>query len=289
VAKQLSQLDSSTDCKLVELYLNGEYNGVYLLCEQVEVNEHRVEVDEDSATDDTGYLVEMDGWADGTCVTVPDPLDGETGKNRKYSIKAPDKISTSPTRKNYIYQYLTDCMTAIYGTDYERVKELMDVESFAQAYIIFELFKNPDVNYSSFFMHKDKGGKLFCGPVWDFDMSCGNVSHKGGNKYNELWAKKTNPWFNGLLRFEEFRNLVAEQLRSNQSIIESTLDDCYNYAYSVDNSIKLNWERWNIEENTWNPNYILALKTWEEQVEYTRTFLENSYNFLLETYQLPTQ
>ncbi len=283
VAKQFSTLGSTPDCRLVEVYLNGEYNGVYLLCEQVEVNENRVEIDEDSATVDTGYLVEMDGWADGTCVAVPDSLN----KDRKYSIKSPDNIGRSAERREYIRKYLEDCLNALNGTDYEKVKELMDVESFAQAYIVFELFKNPDVDYSSFYMHKDAGGKLICGPVWDFDMCCGNVSHKGNvcQRYDYLWAKETNPWFNGLMSFEEFRTLVSNELRTKESIIKSTLDDCYAYAYSMDDSIKLNFEKWDIlGKYVWDPAYIIELDTWEEQVEFTRTFIENSYDFLLETY-----
>ena len=284
-ARQLSTLGSTPDCRLVEVYINGDYNGVYVLCEQVEVNQNRVEVEEDSLEADTGYLVEMDGWADGVCVTVPDPL-GDKGASRKYSIKYPDNVGSSQAQKDYIYQYLTNCMSAINGTDYEKVKELMDVESFAQAYIIFELFKNPDVDYSSFYMHKDKGGKLMCGPVWDFNMCCGNVSHKGTNcqKYDYLWAKETNPWFNGLLNFEEFRTLVGEQLREYEQQIKLTLEECYSYAYSMGDSIKLNFEKWDYAEETWNPSYILALESWEEQVEFVEDFLENSYAFLLETY-----
>lgn len=286
-AREMSALVSSPDCQLVEVYLNGEYNGVYLLCEQVEVNENRVEISEVESADvlDTGYLVEMDGWADGICVTVPDSL--KTDTDRKYSIKAPNIVGISVRHRTFIENYLKNSLEAINGTDYELVKALVDVESFAQAYIIFELFKNPDVDYSSFYMYKDAGGKLMCGPVWDFDMSLGNVSHKGTDvqKYNYLWARYKNPWFKGLLEHEEFRQLVAEQLLENKQTILATLDECYLYAYDKQEALEKNFEKWDIlGQYVWDPSYIIELDTWEEQTEWTRDYLEKSLNFLLETY-----
>lgn len=291
-ARALSALESSPDSQLVEVYLNGEYRGVYLLCEQVEVNENRVEISEveDQNIVDTGYLVEMDGWGDGICVVVPDSLNS----NRKYSIKSPDIVGISVTHRAFIEDYLKSSLSAINGADYEAVKELVDVESFAQAYIIFELFKNPDVDYSSFYMYKDAGGKLKCGPVWDFDMCLGNVSHKGSDvqKYNYLWARNKNPWFKGLLEHEEFRLLVGQQLRDNKLTIQQTLDECYIYAYDKEDAFEKNFEKWTDvmgnehlwSPNNWDPAYIVELETWAEQVEFTRDYLEKSLDFLLETY-----
>ncbi len=50
----------SSDCTHVELYLNGEYHGVYLLCEQTQINRGRIDIPE-KADDDTslehGYLM----------------------------------------------------------------------------------------------------------------------------------------------------------------------------------------------------------------------------------------
>ena len=295
VAGEFSKLSSTTNSQPVELYVNGEYKGNYLLCEQVEVNEHRVEIDEteSSSVVDTGYLVEMDGWGDGICVTVPDSY--PRGEARKYSIKSPDIVGTSIAHREYIKQYLTNSLNAINGTDYEKVKELIDVDSFAQAYIIFELFKNPDVDYSSFYMHKDAGGKLMCGPVWDFDMCLGNVTHKGSDvqKYNYLWAKTMNPWFGGLLKHEEFVELVGKTLADYAPTIRSALQRCYNYVRDPKHvgGFTRNFERWDImgETHLWepgraDPSYITELLTWQEQVDFTEDYLEKSLDFLLQTY-----
>lgn len=284
-ALELSELDSSPNCQSVEVYLNGEYRGIYLLCEQVEINKHRVEISEDETFVDTGYLVEMDGWTDTVQVYVPDNLN----KSRRYTIKAPDSDVITAEQKEFIKQYLTDCMTAIQGDDYQRVQELIDVKSFAQAYIIFELFKNPDVDYSSVYFHKDAGGKLCCGPVWDFDMSIGNVNHKGDGVFKStktLWTKDRCPWFNELLRFNDFKKLVAAELLECEDKILDSLDENYNYVYAHAEAYKKNFEKWKVlGVNTWtNPSYIVAIDTWKGQVDYTRTYLQESLAYLIEYY-----
>lgn len=285
VAIQFSELGSTPNCQSVEVYLNGEYRGVYLLCEQVEVNEHRVEIEEDSTNVDTGYLVEMDGWKDDVQVAVPDNLNG----SRKYTVKAPDSDVITADQKAYIQQYLRDCISAVQGTDYERVKELIDVKSFAQAYIIFDLFKNPDTDYSSVYFYKDKGGKLCCGPVWDFDMSIGNVNHKGGGVFKStetLWSKEKCPWFKGLTSFAEFRNLVGQELLTYKDIILDTLNREFEYAYNHGTAYMNNFNKWDVlGKNTWtNPSYIVEIDTWSGQVHYARTYLEESLDYLIEYY-----
>ena len=286
LAGAMSSLENAPDCLLVEVYMNGRYDGVYLLCEQVEINEHRVEVSENTLVTDTGYLVEMDGWAEGVCVSVPDSLNG----NRKYAIKGPEEEFITNEHKQFIEQYLKNCLSAINGNDYEAVKYLVDVESFAQAYIIFELFKNPDVNYSSFYLCKDAGGKLAFGPVWDFDMCLGNVNHKGNDvkKYNYLWAKNTNPWFKGLLAHEEFAQRVAELIDEYQPIFEAELTKYYKEAYENQGAYEQNFIRWKVMNICvqFEPNEIVALGSWEKNVEWTKTYLKNSFDFLQATYDV---
>lgn len=291
VAGVFSELESSPDCQSVEVYLNGEYVGVYLLCEQVEVAKNRVEIT-DTPEDgvETGYLVEMDGWAyeeGASKINLGDSLNS----GRTYSVKTPDVEPLTDHHKEYIRAYLATCLSAFDGEDYEAVCELVDVKSFAQAYIVFELFKNPDVNYSSFYMYKDVGGKLKCGPVWDFDMAFGNSNHKGNDcrRYDYLWAKETNPWFKGLFNFEEFETLVGEQLVEYKDAINNMISTSLEYAYSRQEAYEKNFERWQVMgvKVRFEPAELLAILEWSEHIEYNRTYLKNSMDFLFETYVTP--
>ena len=50
----------SADCIHVELYINGEYNGVYLLCEQTQIDNDRIDIPEKKDNDknlELGYLL----------------------------------------------------------------------------------------------------------------------------------------------------------------------------------------------------------------------------------------
>ena len=281
VGEELSELKATPDCQSVEVYLNGKYHGVYLLCEQIEVNDHRVEVSENLTTTESSFLVEMDGWTDDVQVYVPDNLNS----GRRYSVKFPDSEEITDEQKKYIENYLKSCISAIQGSDYSLVTDLIDVKSFAQAYIIFELFKNPDTNYSSLYFYKDIDGKLICGPLWDFDMSVGNVSHKGNGVFEStetLWSKAECPWFKGLLNFKEFADLVGEELTEYAPIIRATIERKLEYVYAHSDAYKKNFEKWDIlGKQTWsNPEYLVEITTWEEHVEYVRSYLEKSLQYL---------
>lgn len=286
VAGQLEGLECAPDCQSVEVYVNGEYRGVYLLCEQVEAGSNRVEISEDASVVDTGYLLEMDGWKDGVYVTVGDKLNG----GRAYVIKSPGEDEITNDHKNFIKNYLTQCISAAQGSDYEKVKELIDVESFAQAYIVLELFKCPDVDYSSLYFYKQAGGKLYFGPVWDFDMSASNVTHKlNATKvnYNYLLVKEICPWFKALLNYSEFRELVGNTLAEYKNVIEQTIASELEYAYSKHEAFDKNFtDAWQIlGASIWtNPAQFNAMQSWSEHVEYLKTYLANSLEFLLEAY-----
>ena len=279
VASLFDTINSTTGVQFVDLYVNGEYYGVYLLCEQIEVRQNKIDISENEGVD-TGYLIELDSRKDGTYVSIED---------KYYVIKSPK--TTDPELKalykEFISGYLEDCIVALKSGNYEAVCELMDPESFAEAYIVYELFNCVDVGYASFNMYKDAGDKLYCGPVWDFDRSLGLVGNtKGAKNYDTLWAKEQNPWFNYLLQYDEFRELVSSKLIEKSDEITRKLDECYDYLYASQDSIDRNFVKWRILGTfVWpNDDELTALKTWELQVEYTRTYLYNSLNFLLAEY-----
>lgn len=327
-ALSMSELEYSSKGQSVELYLNGVYQGVYYLCEQIQVKKNRVnitEFDEDlvQGPQDLGYLIEMDAWAadGGNQSGIANyTKDGDvfvtvTNGQQPYVIKDPEDVFFNEAGEfdaekaapylEYIQGYIQDCINAIHGTDYNAVCELIDVKSFAQAYIIFDLFKNPDTNYSSVYFYKDADKKLVASPVWDFDMSIGNVTHKanaGTNAQNfrdttYLWTAEKNVWFRELLEFSEFKDLVGAELQENEATLRATIAENIQYARDHKKAYEKNFTVWNLIGNTsvsdrdggWSvPSEFKAFETWEEHLDYIENYLNESLAFLLEHYPAPS-
>ncbi|MBE5763134.1 MAG: hypothetical protein E7338_02805 [Clostridiales bacterium] len=288
----------------VELYFNGEYMGVYLLCDQMQAGSGRIDIDEsyineDGVSDsgDIGYFLEMDARAES---------EGELNKDyivvqgNSYVIKTPD---TSDEKYNkdvacgYIEAYLTNCLSTIMGKDYSAIKTLINVESFADTYIIQELFSNTDVGFSSFYLYKDKGGELFAGPVWDFDISAGLTNYVSENgtislsPNKELYASRVNRWYELLLNVPEFKQLVSEKLYYYKSTILKTINRLdvsdNNGVYLLNHdALTLNFERWPIMgKSIWpNPAVPTSITSIEGQIEYLRLWLLSRYYYMVDCY-----
>lgn len=333
----MSELDFTSKGQSVELYLNGEYRGVYYLCEQIQIKDNRVNItQEDKGVDDDGdgmidpdsigYLVEMDAWATDSANKYLENYnkDGDVfvkidGGQKAFTIKDPEDVFFDENGEfdaekaapylAYIQGYLQECHDAIYAAktpeNYEKLCELIDVKSFAQAYIIFDLFKNPDTNYSSVYYYKDVNGKLVADPIWDFDMAIGNVTHKSGAGTNAqdfrntetLWTAEKNNWCKQLLQFPEFKALVGAELVANEAAIKKSIANDLAYARAHKEAYEKNFTKWNLIGNVgasqasgnWSvPEEFRKYATWEDHLNYIENYLNESYAYLKIAYPAPT-
>ncbi len=277
VGAEFSKLGGIGQMQFVDLYVNGQYDGVYMICEQIEIHENRINISTSEELD-TGYIVELDGRGEGDCFVVD---------NKYYAMKGPDDYTKA--QKNYIGMYVLDCVNALKSEDWEAITSLLDVESFAESYIVHETHKCCDVGYASFYLIKDKGGKLQSGPMWDFDRSLGNVYNKAGSQdANKLFASYESQWYAYLLKHEEFVQLVCEKLAEYAPIMEETYKKCFDYVEAHSDSFIRNDTRWGILGTDLypNPSNLVNTKTWQGQVEHNKKFLEDSLKFMLETYSI---
>lgn len=324
----MSELGYTSKGQSVELYLNGEYQGVYYLCEQIQVKKNRVNITQEDdeieqGPEDIGWLIEMDAWVSedqGGVDNIPTygvTSDGDVfvrvddGMYNGYVIKDPEDIlfDANGELKDefmlYVQNYIKNSLAAVSGDDYAAVCELIDVKSFAQAYIIFDLFKNPDTQYSSVYFYKDVDGKLVAAPLWDFDMAIGNVTHKkncGTNASNFrdttfLWTATQNTWFRELLEFDEFKALVGQELAENADNIRASIAADLKYAKDHMAAYEKNFEKWNLIGNTsateamgaWSvPDDFKKFDEWVDHLDYIEEYLEASLNHLLATYPAPS-
>jgi len=269
--------------ELVEVYLNGEYRGVYTLCEQVEVADDRIEI-EDGEKSDIGFLIELDGYAEGEYNSDFFSVNGV-----KYTVKSDFESSDQVIAMKL---HLGTIMSIIYEGDFDKISSCVDISSAVDMYILYELARNLDAGWSSFYMYFDEPhGMLRFSPPWDFDLSMGNsyncreqaglyVGHH--QSANGSYVKTVNPWFAALMTNEEFRTLVQSRWNQKKDELIGVINSCCDDAIAKTKTIGKNFEKWDVLHELINqePANVLALKDHASQVEYLRKWISDRASWL---------
>lgn len=272
--------------KFVNLFINGEYQGNYLLTDQVEVTNDRVDITEKEPVMDTGYLLEFDKKLYASDFVTDENffiIDGIP-----FVIKTPDK--NDETYLDVQHYFIEDYMRQVFDVlkaqgDYH---EYIDETSFIDWYIINELFKNVDSGYSSVFYYKDAQGLLKMGPVWDFDLSIGNYGHlEVESRGAEGWytsRQDKNVLFYYLMQNTTFRTALKTRWQAvYESIILGLLDSVYPTADSITKSRYDNFLKWQvigIEDKWYTTPEILERDTYQKQVQFLVLFLSTRIEWM---------
>lgn len=274
-------MDFTPSSAFVDVYLNEEFLGNYLLTDQIEVTNDRVDIEEHSYDTDTGFLLEMDK-------RLLDPYEeGIAGVDfllifgYPYALKTPktDSIYFSRDQFYFIEDYIAQVHTKFMNQqDYS---SLIDERSFIDWFIVQEVFQNVDSGFSSVFMHKDKGGVLKMGPIWDFDLSTGNPGHLSDDlRQPEGWytsLQYKNIWYYYLMQNDGFRaHLKSRWLEIYDHQIQDLIESIYPIANSISKSRYENFIRWDVI-GSWEDWYtapeVLAADTYQKQVQFLYDFL----------------
>lgn len=266
-----------------DLFVNGEYRGVYSIGEHMEVAKSRVDIDENSPDEDTGYLLEIGGSKSGDVAGV-DYFSSEMGLAKFIVIKSPEKNAITAEQRAFIEDYVNRAERAIVsGEGYE---EYIDTDSFCDWIIIHELCYNLDSCFRrSCFMTKDKGGKLKMGPIWDFDLAFGNyvidnpsyddwATVGSGSSYNDSYVI-TN-WCNYLLNNSRFRSKLRERWSEMRDDLLSEAMSCIDlYSKKLNRSQKENFELWQIMgiKVGYQSSQAASYDTYDSQIKYLKDFL----------------
>lgn len=229
----------------VEYVCNGQYQGLYFLCETIKVGEGRVEIteQEDLATNpeeiNGGWLVEIDNYDKDPHVEI---IDGN-GEKIIFTYKSPEELSEA--QETYLRQQMEAINAALFDPDKSSTKweELIDIESAARYYIVQEILDDCESYHGSCYLTRDRGAdaKWKFGPVWDF----GNTFQRA-NK-NWIWNPDTfyQVWIGELYKFPRFQEKVKEiwkELTENGSL---DLDNYINsFITHISSAAKSNAERW---------------------------------------------
>ena len=296
----------TSSCRFVDVYLNGEYKGNYVVIESVETGTGRVEIDANNVASND-ILLELDN--NGRDAAEVAHLE-RTGLGVLFAMNepeiAPDDTEELATYKNKIdatQQLLDDFETALKANDYDAMSKYIDMESFAKFYIVNEFFRNQDFNFSSTRFYV-KDGILYAGPCWDYDLSSGNLGTyyvpDGKDTYNSFLAQEM-VWYTYLMKNNQFKDLVSSIYKEYQSDIRALFDGSRaDQGYGIDGFEKLyrnSFERnyaakadlgagWSVTNPDQADAYSYAnhkaWNTYDDAVEFLRTWLRNRHVWLEE-------
>jgi len=268
----LDHIEYQTSVYLVEVYVNQNYHGVYSLFEHIRVDQDRIDIESTYGVLDTGYLIEYDSYASGRngidYFRVP-------GLKYPFSIKSPDPteyesiVSESIYRSqvSFIKSYMESVFESVFAHDFETLSTLVDVNSMIDMYIIHELFKNTDTGWSSFYMYKKPGGKLYFGPAWDFDFTSG-IS-RGDSSYQGLYVSQNIVYHSGftsselyieLMKQDEFVQLVKDRYLDISGLIYEKIVAIFDELALYEEAFTRDGQRWWINSN-WKSEQSL-IRTW---------------------------
>lgn len=222
--------------QFVEVFINGVHKGNYFLCEHIKVDENRVNIDElDEDETDGGYIMELDAYYDEAYKFKSHV------RNLPYMFKDPDEVNDA--QFNFIKDYVSNLENALYDDSRFASGEYMDYidsESFADWWIVMELTGIWEPNHpKSTYMHKDKGGKLTMGPVWDFDWETYMISP---------WFRiKDALYYKRLFEDQRFVTLVKERWSTLKPAFETLPDHIRSEAEKIRGSESFNHELWPID------------------------------------------
>ena len=214
-------LESTPEGKHVELYYDGEYRGVYFLCEKVEIGNGRIEINdmEDHPEITTGgYLLEIDRM-----YARREPAYFMNKVAGPIVCKSPEEPTDE--QMEYIQGIVSEAMQCIEngGKSPSSDKTLFDYfdrDSLVKYFLVNEWIVNADAYLTSTYMYKpENSDKLFMGPVWDCDYSMGKRALKGsyGSWYLPFLAED-------LIKIPEFRQALQEEYLNNmRPLIKDTL------------------------------------------------------------------
>lgn len=181
--------------RFVEVIVNTDYKGIYVLMERIKRDKNRVNIEELTPSITTlpglsgGYIIRVDKMdpdftlgTDGWLSEVYPVYNYANRSVFQYYYPKADEIV--PEQRNYIKQFITSVEVALNSNRFKEpgfgYMKYFDLPSFVDFMLLNEISKEVDkYKFSTYFIKENdnQGGKLFAGPAWDFNLGYGNVDY----------------------------------------------------------------------------------------------------------------
>lgn len=271
----------SPACKSIDLIVDGDFEGNYIICDKIEKGKGRVELDSMNETYNEypnitgGYLMEIDGFAD------QEPYHFTSKKGVKVTIKYPD---TTNQQNSYLKNWFDSIEENIYNN---QNVDNVDLETFSQFFILNEFCADIDSVWSSYYITKQRNDdKMHFGPAWDFDLSLDNDNRLYPTNSKGKWI------FNFGLSSGTFRQFISKLVSCPKSLNyvqqkwldvttnSFTKENVFNFIEEqikyIDESQKLNFKRWDVLNKILQYEAV-ARGSYEEEIKHLKEFIEERF------------
>jgi len=283
-------MDYSPNVRFFELVLNGEYRGLYLAIETITAGKEGARLSlAVNKKDNTfsGYALRLD-WGDTEEENKLYPFTNYTTRAKtQHELVYPGTKNMTPELKEAIKEEFSLFEKTLYSYDYNNqkygYKNYIDMDSFADYFLINELTCNYDAGSLSTYIYKDTSGKYkMC--VWDFNSAC-DAYQEQTMPTNEF-RLNSGLWYQMLFMDNEFTDRVIErywELRKtvfSEEYLFGFVDDTVDY---LGTAIDRNYSRWGY---TFGKEYDLLHPTernprnYEESVKQLKSFLTKRLAFM---------
>lgn len=322
-------LDWQPSGKYVELVFNGMHVGNYYLCEQIRQDKNRIAISdsyedrrddynsgkstEEPSYSNCGYLLEMDNNTfDATTEYGYEEWKFRTSycyerSNSHIPVVSQndyDNTTTGQSIWNQIKSYVNTADYYVNKGNYSNAASYIDMVSAADYMLVMEMTMNHEYMHpKSVFLHKDGEGKLFFGPVWDFDVwtypvipnisTMGKQNESYPNSYGS-WTFTTEStshyyiWYRHLLKTTDFVNLVKERWAAISASAQLSPEAVGQYIQSIADEISLSMK---YNDQIWprtysSPNFGYQNgDEWKSSSDHTPYTFEEAVELIKSTYQ----
>lgn len=279
----------------VDVFVNGEYKGCYQLCDQVEVDKDRVNIEKmdkncTSGSELTGgYLIEVDAYANNEISYF------YSDRGNPVTVKYPSDDEILDVQFDYIYNHFNKLEQKLYASYFNKengYRQYLDLESFLRHFIVGEFSGNTDT-YWSVYMYKHRDDDhLYVGPCWDFDLAYENDNRTHPINGLNDWIYRTRGSYAGNMRSFVDRIIVSD------AAAKTRLEEIWDYArrYSgvdattllklvddiateLDPSQRLNFMRWGNLGSYVHQNWQ-ACGTYQGEVEIVKDYIKDRIDWM---------
>ncbi len=299
----------ATRTKYCEVFINGDYRGVYLLSENIKRDKNRIDIAKLNVTDTIGdqltggYIIKTDYHSESNSWKSNYPPFIRPSSTVYHVYHYPKANDIVQQQKEYISSFMDSFESVMHSSNFGDPENgyaaFIDVNSFIDYFLITELSRNVDGYKKSRYFYKDKeskDGKLYSGPAWDFDWAWKNIydcpvyKRTDGSGWSWEAGKDCNQdvkppvYLARLLEDTIFQNRLKTRYVSFRETCMSTetmfayIDSAANY---LNHAQRRHYERWgHLGENTGSPELEPAPETFEGELDKLKDWISLRISWL---------